>query len=111
MTWNGVETDPGLRNLFARYRQVDAAAVEADRLDRGGTVWTERCEELLESRFGSLSTDPDDVAGVVVGDDGQELTAAFVGDFVDADAVELVEAGVFDVVGHDSGDDRVDRFP
>jgi hypothetical protein len=47
----------------------------------------------------------------VVGDDGQELAAALVRDFVHADAVRMVEAGVVDVVGDDPGDDRVDRFP
>jgi hypothetical protein len=47
----------------------------------------------------------------VVGHDGQELAAPFVGDFVHADAVEPVESGVVDVVDDDPGDYRVDRFP
>ncbi|WP_433304073.1 hypothetical protein ACQP2F_13855 [Actinoplanes sp. CA-030573] len=47
----------------------------------------------------------------MVGHDGQEFVAALVGDLVHADAVEMVESGVADVVGHDPGDDSVDRFP
>src|SRR5262249_30218494 len=39
---------------------------------------------------------------VVVGDDGQEPAAAPVGDLVDADAVQLVQPGVVDVLGHDA---------
>jgi hypothetical protein len=61
--------------------------------------------------FGAFFADPDDVAGVVVGDDGQELMVAFVRDLVDADALVAVEPGVVDVVDHDAGDDRVGRFP
>jgi hypothetical protein len=44
----------------------------------------------------------------VVGHDRQELAAPFVGDLIHTDAVE---PGVVDVVDHDPGDYRVDRFP
>jgi hypothetical protein len=93
-----VEADPRLRYLLSGDGQVDAAAVEADRLDRGGALRAEGGEELFEGGFGALFSDPDDVAGVVVGDDRQELVATLVGNLVDANAVEAVQAGVVDVV-------------
>jgi hypothetical protein len=51
-----VEADPGLRDLLPGDRQVDAAAVEADRLDRRGALRAEGGEELFEGGLGALLT-------------------------------------------------------
>jgi hypothetical protein len=107
----GVEADPRLGDLLAGHGRVNAAAVQADGFDRCSPLGAEGGEELLEGGLGPLFADPDDVASVVVGHDGQELAASPVGDLVDADAVEVVQAGVVDVVGDDPADDCVDRLP
>ena len=62
-----VEAHPGAGNLFTGDGQVDAAAVEADRFDRGGAFGSEPGEERC---LGTLLAGPDNVAGAVVGDDG-----------------------------------------
>ena len=52
-----IEADGGVRDLLAGDGQVDAAAVQADRLDSGGTVGSQGGEELLEGGFGALFAD------------------------------------------------------
>jgi len=47
----------------------------------------------------------------VVGDHGQVAVALAVGDLVDADLVEAVQAGVVDVGGDHPDHDRGDRLP
>jgi hypothetical protein len=106
-----VETDRGIRYLLASDGQVDAAAVHTDRFDRGRPIRAQGGKELLKGRLGTLLTDPDDVAAVVVGDDRQEFTAAFVGDLVDADPVEIIQPRIVDVINNDAADDRIDGFP
>jgi len=79
-----VQADGGLRHPVAGNGQVDAGAVQADRLDLGGAGVAHGVEEFLEGLFGAFLADPPHPAGVVVGHHGQVAMAAFVGDLVDA---------------------------
>jgi hypothetical protein len=94
-----VEADGGLRDAFAGHRQVDAAAVQADRLHVSGAGWADGVEGPGEAGLGAVLADPHHVAGVVVGDDREVAVAAPVGDLVHPDAVQPVEADVVDVRG------------
>jgi hypothetical protein len=100
-----------LTTAFNRILQLPGASVRTVAFTDQGIVMELRRRRRLERGFGALLRDPDDVAGVVVGHDGQEPVTALVGDLVDPDAVQVVQAGVVDVVDHDRGDDRVDGFP
>ena len=47
----------------------------------------------------------------MVGDDGQVLVVTAVGDLVDTEMEQVVEALIVQVIGDDAGDDVVDRSP
>jgi hypothetical protein len=79
-----------------------------------GAVRAEGGEELVHRLLAAFSPDPDHPAGVVVGDHGQVLVTALVGDLVHTDPVEAVQPGPvdrFEVFGHQAFHRGVDRFP
>jgi hypothetical protein len=80
--------------------------------DQGAAVGSEQVEELPQRRPVSARCCPQQSAGVVVDHDGDVAVAALVGDLVDADAAQPVQAVAegFDV-GPDPGDDRADGAP
>jgi hypothetical protein len=47
----------------------------------------------------------------VVGDGGQVAVMAAIGDLVDADGDQALQAAFVEVLGDDAGDDRADRVP
>lgn len=56
-----------------------------DRLDGSGLGFAEIVEERFECDCGAVLGPPDDLAGIVVDDQGQVLVSAFPGDLVHAD--------------------------
>jgi hypothetical protein len=52
---------------------VDAGPVHADRFDAVTARGSEDVEELDQGALGATFFHPDDVAGVMIGDDGKEL--------------------------------------
>src|SRR5207237_284980 len=89
-----VEADRGVGELGEGGFAVDAGHVHAHGPDAGAAVFAEQIVEGGEGGAAAALADPQDAAGVVVGDRGEERAALAVGDLVDADAGEAVEAVV-----------------
>ena len=97
----------GVGGLLERGPQV-----EADCLQLGGSGLAELVVELLEGGCVLAFSGPDHrAAAVVVGDHGQIPVSLAVGDLVDPDPVDLLQAGVVELVGHDPGHDVGHRLP
>src|SRR5215211_5815324 len=106
----GIEADLGVRDRLADGALVLAAHVDRDGPDRVPPV-AELGEERLQGGAVAAGCAPHDRAGGVVGDARQVALAAAVGDLVDADRDEAVEAPLVEVVGHHALDDAPDRVP
>jgi len=102
----GVEADGGLGDVVGAGLSPDFGHVHGDRFDLGAARGAEGVEEALEDSVVAAFTDPDDSAVVVVGDHGEVVVAAFVGDLVHAEPVEVVQPAVVEVVADDAGEVR-----
>jgi hypothetical protein len=108
----GVGAHPGLWGAGPGDLGVGAVQVHRRCLQPGGALGAEGVEEALQGGAGHALTGPDDRAGtVVVGDHGQVAVTLAVGDLVDADAVQLVQAGVVEVGGDHPHRDGGHRLP
>src|SRR5204863_3359257 len=67
--------------------------------------------EVLQGLAPLAFFDPHHSAGVVVGDHGEVLVAAAIGDLVHPDPIQALEPVGVDMVSHDAAHDVVDRFP
>src|SRR3954471_12030786 len=100
----GVKADLGRRYRGADGALVLAADVDRDRPDRLLAV-AEFVEEGLQGRAVAPWLGPHDRACGVIGDRGQVAVMAAIGDLVDADADELVEPAIIEMIGDDARDD------
>ena len=90
-----VGAHPGVWGVGAGDLGVGAVQVHRRRLQLGGAGRAEGVEEPLQGGAGLALPDPHDRAvAVVVGDHGQVAVALAVGDLVDADPVQRIQAGV-----------------
>jgi hypothetical protein len=107
--------------------RIDALGDVGDRLGRGlgvGASQVDRhrpkpglslvAELVVERREGlcvvALLGPHHSTVAVVVGDHGEIAMAPTIGDLVDADAIEIVQAGIVDLVGDHAHDDVGDRL-
>ena len=106
-----VEADRRLGHGAAGGVPVDGRHVHRHRLDPGTSFRAEGVEEPLQCLLRSPFGDPDDTAGVVVGDHGQVAVPALVGDLVDTDVAQPIEPAVIEPFGDDASHDPLDRLP
>jgi hypothetical protein len=78
----------------------------------GGAVGAEGVEEAFQGGAGHALPGPDDRAvAVVVGDHGQVAVTLTVGDLIDPDAVQALQAGIVQVLSHHAHRDGGHRLP
>jgi hypothetical protein len=106
----GVKADLGLRHGLANGALVLAAHVDRDRADRCLAV-TELGEELGQSGAVAARSAPHNRPGPVVGHAGQVAVMAAIADLVDADADQVLEPALVEVLGDHARDDPPDGVP
>jgi hypothetical protein len=106
----GVKADLGVGDGVADGALVLAAHVDRDRADRV-LAGPELGEELGQGGAVAAGPAPHDRARPVVGHAGQVAVMAAVGDLVDADTDEAVEAALVEHVGDHASHDPPDRVP
>jgi hypothetical protein len=105
-----VERDLGRRNGVADRLLIAARHVDRDRPDRVLAV-AELVEELGKGGAIAARSAPHDRARAVVDDAGQVAVMAAIGDLVDADTDQALQAGLVEMVGDHTLDDPPDRVP
>jgi hypothetical protein len=105
-----VKADLGLRHGFADGALVLAAHVDRDRPDRV-LARPELIEERLQRGAVAARSAPHDRPGPVVGDARQVAVMAAVADLVDADADQVLEPALVEVLGDHARDDPPDGVP
>jgi hypothetical protein len=105
-----VKAQLGVGDRLADRALVLAAHVDRDRPDRVAAV-AELGEELGQRGAVAARTAPHDHAAGVVGDAREVAVSAAIGDLVDADANEAVEATLVKVIGGNASHDPPDRVP
>ncbi len=106
----GIEADLGGRGGGAHGLLIAAVHVDRDRPDRCSPV-AQLGEEGLQGLGVAARPGPHDGARGVVADGGQVALPAAVGDLVDADHHQPVQAVLIEVVGDHTGHDRPDGVP
>src|SRR4051794_1864981 len=105
-----IEADLGVGDRLADGALVLAAHVDRDRPDRV-LARPELVEERLQCGAVAARSAPHDRSGAVVGDRRQVAVMTTVGDLVDADADEALQAALVEMLGDHTGDDPPDRVP
>src|SRR6266568_9486366 len=92
---------PALRSARLRLQDIWRAHVHAHGLELLGAL-AELVEEGADRGLRAPLADPDGVAGLVIGDDGEVPVALPVAHLVDADAAQPLEAGAVELPRHHS---------
>ncbi len=106
----GIEGDLGLRDRVTDRLLITARHVDRDGLDRVAAL-AELIEERLQGGGVAARGAPHDRPGLVVDDARQVAVVATIGDLVDADRHEALQASLIQVVGHDALYDLPDGVP
>jgi len=109
----GIDADHRLRGVpLGAHALVERRPhVHADRLDAGGAVGAEVVEEGVQGGGVLAWGAPDDLLGVVVGDQGQVVVVATPADLIDPDVDQPVQAVSVQAVGDHPLTDPPDGVP
>jgi hypothetical protein len=106
-----IENERRSRRVGLHRLDVRLGHVEGDGQQALTAFGPQLCEEQIERRGVLALVSPDDLAGLVVGDDGDALVMAPLSGLVDADVAEPLESVLGVLTSHDARDDVADRTP